>query len=42
LKYVKCKDNNIKLIIIYYFEIKENQLDTEVLEMILTKLNEIS
>jgi hypothetical protein len=42
IKYVKCKENCVKLIIIYYYEIKENMLDTEVLEMILTKLNDIS
>ena len=41
IKYVKCKENCVKLIVVYYYEIKENMLDTEVLEMILTKLNEL-
>ena len=42
LKYVKCKEHNVKLIIIYYYEISEQMLDTELLQMILTKLNDIS
>ena len=42
LKYVKCKEHNVKLIVIYYYEISESMLDTEVLQMILTKLNDIS
>jgi hypothetical protein len=42
LKYVKCKQHNVKLIVIYYYEIKQDMLDTELLQMILTKLNDIS
>jgi hypothetical protein len=42
LKYIKCKEHNVKLIVIYYYEIKENMMDTDLLQMILTKLNDIS
>lgn len=42
LKYVKCKEHNVKLVIIYYYEISEQMMDTELLQMILTKLNDIS
>lgn len=42
LKYCLCKENKVKLIIVNYYEIKENMLDTEVLKMLLTKLNNIS
>jgi hypothetical protein len=42
LKYKKCKEHNVKLVIIYYYEISEQLMDTELLQMILTKLNELS
>jgi hypothetical protein len=42
LKYKKCKEHNVKLVVIYYYEISERMIDTELLQMILTKLNELS
>jgi len=41
LKYIKCKEHNIRLIIVYYYEISETMLDTEVLDLILNKLNDV-
>ena len=38
MKYKMCKENKVKLVIVYYYEITHNMLDTEVLDLVLSKL----
>lgn len=41
LKYVKCNENGVKLVIVNHFEIDENHLDTEILELLLQKIAKV-
>lgn len=41
MKFVKCKQNNVKLVIVHYYEINDNMLDSEILQLLLEKISKV-
>lgn len=41
LKWTKCKEHGVKLVIVNHFEIDENMLDSEILELLLQKIAKV-